>query len=412
MIKFSAFELDNGLKVYVHEDHNIASAVLNIMYDVGSRDEDPEKTGFAHLFEHLMFGGSVNIPSYDTPLQKVGGTNNAFTSPDITNYYITLPAQNLETAFWLEADRMLSLSFDPNVLEVQRKVVIEEYKQRYINQPYGDVWHHLRELAYKEHSYKWPTIGREIKHIEDATMEDVKAFFNKYYVPSNAVMVVAGNVKLEEVKQLAKKWFEPIPSGEKPIRNIPVEPIQEAPRRKIVEEKVPLDVLYKVWHMEGRSQEGYYTTDLISDLLGRGKSSLLYEKLVKDKKVYSGVSAFITGSFEPGLFCITGKTADGVSLEDAEGELQSVIDGFIASEVNPENLEKVKNQAEFSMTYGKTEILPRAMSIAYGATLGNPNLINEEEGKLRSVTIDQIESKKSTLFNPNNCSTLFYKAKR
>ncbi|KXX68264.1 pitrilysin family protein [Flammeovirga sp. SJP92] len=412
MIKFSAFELDNGLKVYVHEDHNIASAVLNIMYDVGSRDEDPEKTGFAHLFEHLMFGGSVNIPSYDTPLQKVGGTNNAFTSPDITNYYITLPAQNLETAFWLEADRMLSLSFDPSVLEVQRKVVIEEYKQRYINQPYGDVWHHLRELAYKEHSYRWPTIGREIKHIEDATMEDVKAFFNKYYVPSNAVMVVAGNVKLEEVKQLAKKWFEPIPSGDKPIRNIPMEPIQVAPRRKIVEEKVPLDVLYKVWHMEGRSQDGYYTTDLISDLLGRGKSSLLYEKLVKDKKVYSGVSAFITGSFEPGLFCITGKTADGVSLEDAEGELQSVIDGFIDSEVNPENLEKVKNQAEFSMTYGKTEILPRAMSIAYGATLGNANLINEEEGKLRSVTIDQIESKKSTLFNPNNCSTLFYKAKR
>ncbi|WP_044203123.1 pitrilysin family protein [Flammeovirga sp. OC4] len=412
MIKFSAFELDNGLKVYVHEDHNIASAVLNIMYDVGSRDEDPEKTGFAHLFEHLMFGGSVNIPSYDTPLQKVGGTNNAFTSPDITNYYITLPAQNLETAFWLEADRMLSLSFDPNVLEVQRKVVIEEYKQRYINQPYGDVWHHLRALAYKEHSYRWPTIGREIKHIEEATMEDVKAFFQKYYVPSNAVMVVAGNVKLEEVKQLAKKWFEPIPSGQKPKRNIPVEPIQEAPRRKIVEEKVPLDVLYKAWHMEGRSQEGYYSTDLISDLLGRGKSSLLYEKLVKDTKVFSGISAFITGSFEPGLFCITGKTADGVALEDAEGELQNVIDGFISSKVDIENLEKVKNQAEFSMTYGKTEILPRAMSIAYGAMLGNPNLINEEEAKLRGVTIDQIETKKSTLFNPNNSSTLFYKAKR
>ncbi|MBD0400208.1 pitrilysin family protein [Flammeovirga sp. EKP202] len=412
MIKFSAFELDNGLKVYVHEDHNIASAVLNIMYDVGSRDEDPEKTGFAHLFEHLMFGGSINIPSYDTPLQKVGGTNNAFTSPDITNYYITLPAQNLETAFWLEADRMLSLSFDPNVLEVQRKVVIEEYKQRYINQPYGDVWHHLRDLAYKEHSYRWPTIGREIKHIEEATMEDVKAFFQKYYVPSNAVMVVAGNVKLEEVKQLAKKWFEPIPSGKKTKRNIPVEPIQVAPRRKIVEEKVPLDVLYKVWHMEGRSQDGYYTTDLISDLLGRGKSSLLYEKLVKDTKVFSGISAFITGSFEPGLFCITGKTADGVSLEDAEGELQNVIDGFIDSKVDIENLEKVKNQAEFSMTYGKTEILPRAMSIAYGAMLGNPNLINEEEEKLRGVTIDQIETKKSTLFNPNNSSTLFYKAKR
>lgn len=411
MIEFSTFVLDNGLKVHVHEDHNIASAVVNIMYDVGSRDEDSEKTGFAHLFEHLMFGGSVNIPSYDTPLQKVGGTNNAFTSPDITNYYITLPAQNLETAFWLESDRMMSLSFDPNVLEVQRKVVIEEYKQRYINQPYGDVWHHLRDLAYKEHSYRWPTIGREIKHIEDATMEDVKSFFHKFYVPSNAILVVAGNVKLEEVKKLSKKWFEPIPSGNKPIRNLPLEPIQDSPRKKIIEEKVPIDMLYKVWHMEGRTEEGYYTTDLISDLLGRGKSSLLYQKLVKENPIFSGLSAYITGSFEPGLFCITGKTSDGVGLETAEIALNEVLETFKNSSVDNDNLDKVKNQAEFSMTYGKTEILPRAMSIAYGAMLGNPNLINEEEEKLRNVGVDKIELKLKTLFNENNCSTLYYKAK-
>lgn len=412
MVEFSEFVLENGLKVFVHEDHNIASAVVNIMYDVGSRDEDPEKTGFAHLFEHLMFGGSVNIPSYDTPLQKVGGSNNAFTSPDITNYYITLPAQNLETAFWLESDRMMSLSFDPNVLEVQRKVVIEEYKQRYINQPYGDVWHHLRELAYKEHSYRWPTIGRKLEHIEEATMEDVRAFFEKYYVPSNAVMVVAGNVQLEEVKKLAKKWFEPIPSGVKPIRNIPVEPIQTTPRTKIVEEKVPIDMLYKVWHMEGRTKDDYYTTDLISDLLGRGKSSLLYQRLVKENPMFSGLSAYITGSFEPGLFCITGKTADGVTLENAEKALNDTLKEFVTSSVDDANLKKVKNQVEFSMTYGKTEILPRAMSIAYGAMLGNPNLINEEENKIRSVTTDKIESKKSQLFDQNNCSTLYYKAKR
>lgn len=412
MVEFSEFVLENGLKVFVHEDHNIASAVVNIMYDVGSRDEDPEKTGFAHLFEHLMFGGSVNIPSYDTPLQKVGGTNNAFTSPDITNYYITLPAQNLETAFWLESDRMLSLSFDPTSLEVQRKVVIEEYKQRYINQPYGDVWHHLRELAYKKHSYRWPTIGCKIEHIEQATMEDVRAFFEKYYVPSNAVMVVAGNVQLEEVKRLAKKWFESIPSGVKPLREIPVEPIQTTHRTKIVEEKVPIDMLYKVWHMEGRTKEGYYSSDLISDLLGRGKSSLLYQKLVKDNPVFSGLSAYITGSFEPGLFCISGKASDGVALEEAEKALNATLTDFINTPIDNENLEKVKNQVEFSMTYGKTEILPRAMSIAYGAMLGAPNLINEEEDKLRSVTTDKIESKLSKLFDENNCSTLYYKAKR
>ncbi|WP_281613334.1 pitrilysin family protein [Flammeovirga sp. SubArs3] len=412
MIQFNEFVLDNGLKVYVHEDHHIASAVVNIMYDVGSRDENPNKTGFAHLFEHLMFGGSVNIPSYDTPLQKVGGTNNAFTSPDITNYYITLPAQNLETAFWLEADRMLSLSFDPKVLEVQRKVVIEEYKQRYINQPYGDVWHHLRELAYEKHSYNWPTIGKDISHIEEATMDDVKAFFQKYYVPSNAVMVVAGNVKLEEVKRLSEKWFASIPSGVKPERNIPVEPIQTAPKRKIVEESVPLDMLYKVWHMEGRTDESYYSTDLVSDLLGRGKSSVLYQKLVKNEQLFSGLSAYITGSFDPGLLCITGKMADGVTIEDAEVGLNDTLKEFSSKEIPTESLEKVKNQAEFSMTYGKTEILPRAMSIAFGATLGNPNLINEEEEKLRSVTVEEVTSKAKNILTEDNSSTLYYKAKK
>ncbi|AZQ64520.1 insulinase family protein [Flammeovirga pectinis] len=411
MIKYREFTLDNGLKVFVHEDHHIASAVVNIMYDVGSRDEDPNKTGFAHLFEHLMFSGSVNIPSYDAPLQKVGGTNNAFTSPDITNYYITLPSQNLETAFWLESDRMLSLSFDSNALEVQRKVVIEEYKQRYINQPYGDTWHHLRKLAYKDHSYQWPTIGKQISHIEDATMDDVKAFFHKYYVPSNAVMVVAGNVKLEEVKQLAKKWFEPIPSGEKPIRNIPVERIQTAPRKLIIEEKVPIDMLYKVWHMEGRNKPGYYSTDLLSDLLGRGKSSVLHQKLVKEEQVFSGLSAYITGSFDPGLLCMTGKLSDGVTLEEADNKLGTLLKEFCATPISEEDLEKVKNQAEFSMTYGKTEILPRAMSIAYGAILGNPNLINEEEEKLRSVSALEIGNKAKQVLKDDNCSTLFYKAK-
>ncbi|ANQ50013.1 insulinase family protein [Flammeovirga sp. MY04] len=411
MIHFNEFVLDNGLKVFVLEDQTVASAVVNIMYDVGSKDEDPEKTGFAHLFEHLMFGGSVNVPSFDTPIQKVGGSNNAFTSPDITNYYITLPAQNIETAFWLESDRMLSLSFDPKVLEVQRKVVIEEYKQRYINQPYGDVWHILRKMAYKKHSYQWPTIGKEIKHIEDATMDDVKAFFHKYYVPSNAVMVVAGNVKTEEVKRLSQKWFGPIPAGVKPLRNIPMEPKQTEARFQQVEKDVPIDMLYKVWHMEGRKEKEYYTSDLVSDLLGRGKSSILYQKLVKEEQLFSGINAYITGSFDPGLLCITGKLSDGVSLEAANQSLNQVIEDFKNTEFTEENMNKVKNLAEFSMTYGKTEILPRAMSIAFGALLGNPNLINEEEELLRNVQLEDVMTKAKSILKEESCSTLFYKAK-
>ena len=191
MIPYSSFTLDNGLQVFVHEDHSVQIAVMNILYDVGSRDEQPDKTGFAHLFEHLMFGGSVNIPNYDEPLQLVGGENNAFTNTDITNYYLTVPAANIETGFWLESDRMLSLSFDPHVLDVQRKVVIEEFKQRYLNQPYGDVWLKLRPLVYTTHPYQWATIGKEISHIENATLHDVKDFFFTHYVPSNAILVVA-----------------------------------------------------------------------------------------------------------------------------------------------------------------------------------------------------------------------------
>src|SRR6218665_2626807 len=232
MIKYEHFTLQNGLEVYVHEDHTTPMAAVNILYNVGSRDEDEKKTGFAHLFEHLMFGGSKNIPNYDEPLQKVGGENNAFTSPDITNYYITLPSKNIETAFWLESDRMLSLSFDPKVLEVQRKVVIEEFKQRYLNQPYGDVWLKLRPLVYKNHSYRWATIGKEISHISDAKIEDVKAFFKKHYNPQNAIMVVGGDVTVEQVKHLSEKWFGPIPAGEKYHRNLPQEPEQHDERRE------------------------------------------------------------------------------------------------------------------------------------------------------------------------------------
>src|SRR5690606_34861051 len=279
MIQFEQFVLQNGLKVVVHEDHSTPMAVVNVMYDVGARDEDPAQTGFAHLFEHLMFGGSVNIPSYDEPLQRAGGENNAYTTNDLTNYYCQLPAENIETAFWLESDRMLSLAFDETSLEVQRKVVSEEFKEHYINKPYGDVWHKLRELAYKQHPYKWMTIGQKLSHIENATLDNVKEFFYDHYTPSNAVLTVAGNINAEQAKHLANKWFGDIPAGKKYHRNIVREPEQTEPQFLEVTANVPLDALYKCWHICGRLDPRYYATDLITEILGSGNSSRLYEKL-------------------------------------------------------------------------------------------------------------------------------------
>lgn len=411
MIEYKSFTLANGLQVYVHEDHATPLAAVNIMYNVGSRDEDENKTGFAHLFEHLMFGGSRNIASYDEPLQRVGGENNAFTSPDVTNYYITLPALNLETAFWLESDRMMSLNFDPRVLEVQRKVVIEEFKQRYLNQPYGDVWLKLRPLAYKEHPYRWATIGKEIKHIEEATLEDVQKFFFKFYLPNNAIMVVAGNVTFEQVKELSEKWFGPIPAGEKYRRALPAEPRQTEARLEVAEADVPQDAIYKAYHMPGRTDIRYYTADLLSDVLGRGKSSLLYDKLVKEKKFFSELSAYVTGSLDPGLLVISGKLRPGVSHEQAEQEISAVIEEIQQNGVSVEELKKVKNQAESSIVFSEVELLNRAMNIAFGAIMGQPDMINKEAEYIQGVTAEGIQAMARRILVPENGSTLYYKAK-
>src|SRR6187399_385200 len=329
MIDFSEFKLENGLHVIVHEDPTVQIAVMNILYDVGSRDESEDKTGFAHLFEHLMFGGSVNIPNYDEPLQMVGGENNAFTSTDITNYYLTVPATNLETGFWLESDRMLSLSFDPKVLEVQRKVVVEEFKQRYLNQPYGDVWLKLRPLAYHTHSYQWATIGKEISHIENATMEDVKDFFFHHYVPNNAILVVAGKVTVDQVKKLSEKWFGGIPSREIKPRSIPPEPRQQEKRFVEVEAKVPANAFYKAWHMPGRFHKDYVAIDLLSDILSRGQSSRLYQQLVKEKEIFISISSFSMGTIDPGLLVVSGRVKDGISLEEADREVNDILKPLI-----------------------------------------------------------------------------------
>ncbi len=321
MINFDRFELNNGLKVIVHKDTSTTIVVVNILYNVGAKDEESDKTGFAHLFEHLMFGGSVNIPKYDEPLERVGGENNAFTNNDITNYYLTLPKQNIETAFWLESDRLLSLAFSQKSLEVQRNVVIEEYKQRYLNQPYGDAWLLLKPLAYKVHPYRWATIGKEISHIENANMDDVKYFFEKYYRPNNAILTIAGDVQLSEIKKLSQKWFGHLKRGKGFERTIPVEPEQTESRKLVVKRDVPYDAIYKAFHMCARVDKEYHTVDLMSDILSNGKSSRLYVELVKKQKIFSEINAYLTGDFHKGLFVISANLIKGVKIEEAEAAI-------------------------------------------------------------------------------------------
>jgi zinc protease len=410
MISFNEFTLDNGLKVIVHEDPSVQIAVLNILYDVGSRDERADKTGFAHLFEHLMFGGSKNIPSYDEPLQRVGGENNAFTSTDITNYYLTVPATNIETGFWLESDRMLSLSFDPQVLEVQRKVVIEEFKQRYLNQPYGDVWLKLRPMAYQVHPYQWATIGKEISHIENATMDDVKNFFFQHYVPNNAILVVAGNVKLDQVKQLAEKWFGPIPAGQRPKRNLPVEPKQTQKRSATVEAKVPADALYMTWHMPGRFHDDYYASDLLSDILSRGKSSRLYNQLVKEKEIFTSLSSFVMGTVDPGMFVVSGRVNNGISLTTAETAVQEVLAQIVKEGIEEEELMKVKNQTLSTLAFGEVEVMNRAMNLAFAKLSGDANLVNQEMNKIDAITSQDIKRVAGNILTEQNLSTLYYQS--
>jgi zinc protease len=411
MINYEYFRLDNGLQVYFHKDITTPIACVNVLYNVGSRDEDENKTGFAHLFEHLMFRGSKNIPNYDRPLQKVGGENNAFTSPDVTNYYITLPVVNLETAFWLESDRMLSLAFDQETLETEKNVVIEEFKQRYLNQPYGDIWLKLRPLAYQVHPYQWATIGKDISHIEQTTMEDVQDFFFKFYRPNNAILVVAGNTTFQYVKELAEKWFGEIPSGETYTRHLPIEPPQLQARIEEVEADVPLDGIYKVFHMPGRNHEAYYTYDLLSDVLGRGKSSRLYHQLVKEKQLFNSVNAYVLGSLDPGLMVVQGNLNKGISMENAENELMNILTDIQHQGLPEKELQKVKNKAESTLIFSEVELLNRTYNIAFNAVSGDVERINQESDLIQAVSTEQIQQKAKEVFRAENSSTLYYRSK-
>lgn len=410
MVNFDRFVLGNGLKVLVHRDPSTPMAVVNVLYDVGARDEKEAQTGFAHLFEHLMFGGSVHIPDYDEPLQLAGGENNAYTTNDLTNYYCQIPAENLETAFWLESDRMMSLAFSKKSLDVQRKVVCEEFKEHYINKPYGDVWHIMRDLAYKVHPYKWMTIGKELSHIENAQLADVKNFFFKHYTPANAILVVAGNVDTEQVKKLAEKWFGDIPAGEKYHRNIVQEPVQQEERRMTLNRNVPMDAIYKTWHMASRFDDDYYTTDLLTDILGGGASSRLYQTLVKEKQLFAHINCYHFGSLDKGLFTVEGQLVKGVDMKLAEESIEMELNKVRDQVIDERELQKVKNKTESVMAFEDMSVMNRAGSLAFYELLGDGNLMNEEFKKYQDVTTADLQRVAREVLKDTNSNTIWYKA--
>jgi zinc protease len=410
MIQVNRYTLANGLRIVHNEDDSTQMVALNLLYDVGARDEDPSHTGFAHLFEHLMFGGSLHIPDYDTPVQNAGGENNAWTNNDITNYYITLPHQNVETGFWLESDRMFSLDFSPKSLEVQRQVVIEEFKQRNLNQPYGDASHLLRELAYESHPYRWPTIGKEIAHIAQATLEEVKDFFYRFYAPNNAILAVTGHIPFEETVRLAEKWFGPIPARNISPRQLPAEKPQTAVRRKTVERKVPVDAIYMAFHMSNRMHPDYYVYDMITDILSNGRSSRFIQSLVQEQKLFTSIDAYISGSLDEGLLHVTGKPVEGVSLEQAEEAIWKELEKMKTVPVSEQELEKVKNRYESEQIFNNINYLNVATNLAFFELTGKAEDINEEVGKYRAVTAEQIQATSARCFVPENCSILYYKA--
>ncbi|MFN3916875.1 MAG: M16 family metallopeptidase [Flavobacteriales bacterium] len=411
MIEFEKFTLKNGLRVLVHQDVSSPMVAVNLLYDVGARDEIPDKTGFAHLFEHLMFGGSANIPDFDGPLQLVGGQSNAFTSNDITNYYDILPASNVETAFWLESDRMQQLAFTPTSLEVQRKVVIEEFKQRYLNQPYGDLWLLMRPLAYKEHPYKWPTIGKEISHIESAELQDVKDFFYKHYGPQHAILCVSGDIYRLKVEELCHKYFEDIKKRKPYIRNLPKESAQAEYRELIVERDVPASLIMKAWHMPSRTEEGYHATDLLSDILSRGNSSRLFNALVKEQELFSDISAYVMGSFDRGLFIVSGKIRTGIDPKKASEAIDEQLHKLKVELVSDKELQKVKNKLEAEHLFSEMSILNKAMALCQYELLGDANRINTDIENYNILVPDDLKKMANELFRKENENALFYLAK-
>lgn len=409
MIEVNRYTLSNGLKLLHHQDESTQMVALNVLYNVGSRDEKPEQTGFAHLFEHLMFGGSINIPDFDTPLQEAGGENNAWTSEDVTNYYEVVPRQNVETAFWLESDRMLSLNFNQKSLDVQKQVVVEEFKERNLNQPYGDIPLLIRPLAYTQHPYQWPTIGKEVSHIEGATLQDVKDFFFHHYAPNNAILAVTGNITFEEAIALTEKWFGPIPSRDVKPRALPREPEQTEARFLEVTRNVPIDAITKAYPMCARTDKDYHAFDILSDILSNGRSARLPQRLIMEKKLFSEVNAYIAGSLDPGLFYVTGKPARGVSLEEADRALQEELDLLMQEPVSDYELKKLINKFESNDIFSNIYFLNKATNLCYFELLGKAEDINTEVDKYLALTPEWIREVAAATFKPEKCSTLYYR---
>lgn len=408
MIEFSRQVLKNGLTVIVHEDHSTPMVAVNVVYDVGSRDEDPLKTGFAHLFEHLMFGGSKHVPDFDTPIQMAGGENNAFTNSDLTNFYNILPAKNIETGLWLESDRMLELNFSEQALEIQKKVVIEEFKETCLNQPYGDMWHHISEMVYKEHGYRWPTIGRIPEHIAEAKLQDVVDFFYKHYTPCNAVLIIAGKVRTADAFELAQKWFEDIPQGKRFTRERKIEDQKNGFKQKTVYQNVPIPALFRAYKMVDRLHEDYYAVDLLSDVLANGRSSRFFQKLHKDQALFSQVDAFISGTFDAGVFMVEGRPMPEISMDNARGAILKELDILQNQLVDERELQKIKNKVESSLEYSEVNVVHKAMSLAYFEIMGDAELINQEASKYQEVTAADIMRVAQDLLQEENCSELIY----
>ncbi len=408
MISFDRYLFDNGLRLIVHEDRSSPMVAVNVVYDVGSRDENPSMTGFAHLFEHLMFGGSQNIPDFDGPIQNAGGENNAFTNTDMTNFYNVLPAENVETALWLESDRMQQLAFSKKALDIQKKVVIEEFKETCLTEPYGDVWHYLSELVYEKHSYRWPTIGKTLSHIEDAKLEDVVYFFNKHYTPSNAILVISGNMSGKRAYELVHKWFSNIPAGNKYVRHLEYDDPQTEKKQKIVKGNVPLEAVYLSFNMVDRSHPDYYAYDLLSDVLSNGRSSRLFQRLYKENPMFSQIDAYISGTFDPGMFVIEGRPMPKISIEQAKQSIWNELILLRDTQIDSRELQKLKNKIESSLEYSEVNILHKSMSLAYFELLGDANLINKEAEEYQKITSEDIQRVARKIFVPENCTELIY----
>ena len=398
------------MTVIIHEDKSTPMVAVNVVYNVGSKYEEPDKTGFAHLFEHLMFGGSINIPDFDDHIQDAGGENNAFTNTDLTNFYEVLPAENIETALWLESDRMLQLRFSKKSLDTQKKVVIEEFKETCLNEPYGDMWHHLSRLCYKVHPYQWPTIGKDMSHIAEATLDQVKTFFYHYYRPDNAVLVLAGNIDVKKGIQLVEKWFGSIPAGHYTKPNYLYEPPQIEFRQDILRQDVPHDAVYQGYHMAGRMDDGFYACDLLSDVLANGRSSRFYQRLYKEQELFSTIDAFISGTVDPGLFIIEGKTMPGISMDKAKKAIQIELEMLKNDLISEQELSKLKNSVESSLLYSEVSVLNKAISLAYFEVLGDADMINIEAERYHNVTAEDIRNAAQQVFREENCSEVLYEA--